>query len=129
MTRYLNRNACSGRDTEDLGVVRDALQAMGSKALEAQARARGQVAHCATCEHFIGSGHRSDTCSDMDGHAAPVVATPLAFADVDVHPDTNAARRQGRYQFESAASRLGGAVEEREHAVAGVLGAATPVPQ
>jgi hypothetical protein len=39
-TRYLNRNACSGRDTEDLGVFRDALEAMGSKALEAQARAR-----------------------------------------------------------------------------------------
>ena len=38
-------------------------------------------------------------------------------------------RCQGRYQFESAASRLGGAVEEREHAVAGVLGAVTAVPR
>ena len=65
----------------------------------------------------------------MDDHAAPVVATPLAFADVNAHADMNAARRQGRYQFESATSGFSGAVEEREHAVAGVLGAATPVPQ
>src|SRR5437588_1408789 len=57
----------------------------------------------------------------MHRHAAPLAASTLAFAHVDTGANGNTARSQRGHKFERAASRLGGAVEQREHAVPRVL--------
>ena len=89
--------SCRGRsDPEDLGFLRKALKAMSSEALEAQARACRQIAHCATCEHFVGSGHRTDPGSDVNGHPAPFVSAPFTLTDMDPRADANASGSQRR---------------------------------
>ena len=60
----------------------------------------------------------------MHGRTAPFVSAPLALANVHAGTDANAARREGRDQFQATTGSFGGPVEQREHAVAGVLGAA-----
>jgi hypothetical protein len=67
--------------------------------------------------------HPTDPSAQVHRHPTPFVAAPLAFADVHAHSDVDAKACKGRHEFEAAAGRLGGPVEQREDAVAGVLGA------
>ncbi len=65
----------------------------------------GKVTHGAAGQHLARAGHRADPRSDVDGHAAPLVAALLAFADVHARADRDAVGGQRGHQVEAAPRR------------------------
>jgi hypothetical protein len=72
----------------DVGVLGQALESARSDGFEDHARARREVANSAACQYLSGSGLRTDSRSDVNGHAAPLFPALLAFADMNAHADT-----------------------------------------
>ena len=104
-------------DPVDIDLFGQTFEVLWTKAFERQARSGREIAHRATCQHFVGPGHRAYPCPDMDGHATPFVSAFFALPDVDPRAYPDAPRRQGWHELEPAPGRLRRTVEKSEYAV------------
>ena len=107
--------------------ARHALQCLGAARRERDVRAHHEVAHGPRDEHLMRLGEIRDPRADVHGDAREVVAGQLALASVQASPDLHVQPARGVDERQRAADRPGGAVEGREHAVAGAADRAAPV--
>ena len=71
---------------------RHALEFAGAAVAERDARADHEVLYRARDDHLVRAGERADTCADVDGHPADVVADELALAGVQARSQLDVQR-------------------------------------
>ena len=77
-------------DAEDLGVVGQSLETVRPQIFEDEPGAHRKVSDCAAGQYLTRSGHRSDSRTDTNRNAAPLLAALLALADVHTGADRDA---------------------------------------